>query len=74
MNVMVLTISNISHTINVVSRFMANLSHEHWKVIQWTMRYLKVTVEFGLLYGGLNEEKLKLLVMFIQILLEILIR
>lgn len=43
---------DISHDVSVVSRFIANLGYEHWRVVQWIMRYLKRTLEFGLVYGG----------------------
>ena len=41
----------------MVSRFIANLGYEHWRVVQWIMRYLKRTLEFGLVYGGQNNDE-----------------
>ena len=55
MYAMVLTRPDISHAMSVVSIFMANLSYEHWRAVQWIMRYLKGTMEFDLLYGGLKQ-------------------
>ncbi|KAH9697198.1 hypothetical protein KPL71_023512 [Citrus sinensis] len=60
MYVMVLPRPDISHVVSVVSRFMSNPGHEHWRAVQWIMRYLKGTMEFGLLYGGLKREGHKL--------------
>ncbi|KAH9750881.1 Integrase catalytic domain-containing protein [Citrus sinensis] len=52
MYAMVLTRPDISHAVSLVSRFMANPGYEHWRVVQWIMRYLKGTLEVGLVYGG----------------------
>ncbi|KAH9678410.1 hypothetical protein KPL71_025698 [Citrus sinensis] len=60
MYAMVLTRPDISHAVSVVSRFMANPGYEHWRAVQWIMRNLKGTMEFGLLYGGLKQEGHKL--------------
>ncbi|KAH9767170.1 hypothetical protein KPL71_011175 [Citrus sinensis] len=60
MYAMVLTRPDISHAVSIVSRFMANPGYEHWRAVQWIMRYLKSTMEFGLLYGGLKQEGHKL--------------
>ena len=57
---MVLTIPDISYVVSVVSKFMSNPGHEHWRAVKWIMRYLKGTMEFGLLYGGLKQEGRKL--------------
>lgn len=42
-NAMVLTRPDISYVVSVVSRYMANLSKEHWKAIIWILRYLNGT-------------------------------
>ena len=52
MYAMILIRPDISHVVSMVSRFMANLSYEHWKAIQWIMRYLKGNLEVSLIYGG----------------------
>lgn len=51
MNAMVLTRLDISHAISVVSRYMASRDMEHWKVVKWIMRYLSITLSYGLMYG-----------------------
>ena len=54
-------LGQISHMfVSVVSRFMANPIYEHWSAVQWIMRYLKGTMEFGLVHGGLNKKGHKL--------------
>ena len=52
MYAMVLTRPDNSHAVSLVSRFMANPGYEHWRAVQWIMRYLKGTLEVGLVYGG----------------------
>ena len=52
MYAMVLTRPDISYAVSLVSRFMANPGYEHWRAVQWIMRYLKGTLEVGLVYGG----------------------
>ncbi|KAH9706020.1 Integrase catalytic domain-containing protein [Citrus sinensis] len=47
----------INHLKKLLSRefemkFMANPGYEHWRAVQWIMRYLKGTLEVGLVYGG----------------------
>ena len=56
MYAMVLTRPDISHDVSLVSRFMANPGYEHWRVVQWIMRYLKGTLEVGLVYGGEDKK------------------
>ena len=43
-SLMYATRPDISHAVSVVSRFMANLGYEHWRAVQWIMRYLKGTL------------------------------
>ena len=52
MYAMVLTRSDISHAVNVVSRYMANPGKEHWKIVKWILRYLSGTADYGLIYGA----------------------
>jgi hypothetical protein len=40
MYAMVCSHPNLSHAMSIVSRYMANPSREHWKVVQWILRYL----------------------------------
>lgn len=41
----------ISYVVSVVSRYMPNLSKEHWKAVIWILRYLNGTAGYGLIYG-----------------------
>lgn len=55
MYAMVLTRPDISHAISVVSRYMATPGREHWQGIKWIMRYIKGTLNLGLLYGKKSD-------------------
>ena len=57
MYAMVLTRPDISHDVSLVSRFMANPGYEHWRVVQWIMRYLKGTLEVSLVYSGEDKNR-----------------
>ena len=51
MYVMVCSRPYLSYAVSVVSRYMAKPGKEHWKAIQWIMRYLRgsssVCLQFG---------------------------
>jgi ATP-binding cassette subfamily B (MDR/TAP) protein 1 len=51
MYVMVCSRPDLSHALNVASRFMANPSKEHWRVVQWIFRYLRGTSNACLQFG-----------------------
>jgi len=50
MYAMVCTRPDIAHAVNVVSRFMSKPGKEHWKAVQWILRYLRGTSKFGLMF------------------------
>ncbi|GKV50375.1 hypothetical protein SLEP1_g57082 [Rubroshorea leprosula] len=50
MYAMVCTRPNISHAVSVVSRYMANPGKGHWEAVKWILRYLRGTVDIGLVY------------------------
>ncbi|KAL5577233.1 hypothetical protein UlMin_018932 [Ulmus minor] len=47
---MVSTRPDISHVISVLSRFMSNPGKEHWVGMKWLLRYLKGSLDVGLIY------------------------
>lgn len=51
MYAMVLTRPDIAHAVNLVSRYMATPDKEHWRAVNWIMRYLNGTLNYGLVYG-----------------------
>ena len=55
-HVMVCTHPDISHAVNVVSRYMANPSKEHWQAVKWILRYLRGTANIGLVYDRVSTD------------------
>lgn len=50
MYAMIYTRPDLAHAVRVVSRYMHNPGKEHWNAVKWILRYLKGTVDFGLLF------------------------
>lgn len=46
----VLTRLDIAHVVNRLSQFMANLLQPHWMDCKGVLRYLKETIDFGLIF------------------------
>ena len=53
---MVCTRADIAYAVSVVSRFMSNPGKLHWDAVKWVMRYLKGTLDHGLMYGKSKHE------------------
>ncbi|KAH9655442.1 hypothetical protein KPL70_022326 [Citrus sinensis] len=51
MYAMVLTRPDLSHSVSVVSRYMAQPGREHWRAVRWIMMYLNGSLSHGLVYG-----------------------
>ena len=41
---------NLVYSISVLSRYMANPGREHWEAIKWLLRYIKYSINHGLIY------------------------
>ena len=52
MYIMVCTRSDITHAVDVVSRFLSNLSKDHWTVVKWILIYLRGTSKACLSFGS----------------------
>ena len=53
MYAMVCTRPDIAHAVvGVVRRYMNNPSKEHWKAVQWILRYWRGTTSHALCFGG----------------------
>ena len=50
MYAMVCTRPDISHAVSIVSRYMGNLGKMHWQAVKWILRYLRGTIDVGLVY------------------------
>ncbi|XP_073117052.1 uncharacterized protein [Elaeis guineensis] len=51
MYAMICTHPDISHAVNVVSRYMSNPGKEHWQAVKWIFRYLQDTSDVCLEFG-----------------------
>lgn len=40
------------HTVGVVSKFMSNPGEEHWKEVKWIFKYLRSTIDIGLVFNN----------------------
>ncbi|CAM8895143.1 unnamed protein product [Rhodiola kirilowii] len=49
---MVCTRPDLAHGVSLVSRHMANPGKYHWQAMKWILRYVKGTLNKGLLFGG----------------------
>ena len=49
--VMVCSHPNLAYAINAISRYMEKLGKEHWKAVQWILRYLRGSSSFCLQFG-----------------------
>ena len=50
MYAMVGTRPDLAHAMSVVSRFIANPGEEHWTALKWIMRYVKGSLNMGLVF------------------------
>lgn len=48
---MVCSRPDLAHALSVISRFMRNPGRPHWDASKWVLRYLKGTLNKGLLYS-----------------------
>ncbi|XP_073121017.1 secreted RxLR effector protein 161-like [Henckelia pumila] len=51
MYLIISTRSDITYGLSLVSRFMSKPSRDHWKAVQWLLRYLKGTSKLTLQYS-----------------------
>ena len=55
MYVMVCTRPDISHAINIVSRYMDNPGKAHWQAVKLILRYLRGTTDIRIVYDRSNN-------------------
>ena len=51
MYAMVCSRPDIGYAMSMVSRFLSDPGHEHWTALKWIMRYIKGSLNLGLMYG-----------------------
>ena len=54
MYVMLCIISDISYSVEIVSRYQSNLGRDHWTTIKNILTHLRRTIDYMLLYGTKN--------------------
>lgn len=47
---------DISHIVEVLSKYMNNLGKEHWGAMKWIIKYLKIMVNKTLCYGDIQGQ------------------
>ena len=52
MYAMTCTRPNIAYVMDKMSRYTSNPSHIHWIVVRMILKYLKKTMDYGILYSG----------------------
>lgn len=55
MHAMVCSRPNIFQEVGVLSRFMSNLGKEHWTFVRRVFRYLCRTLDYCLVYHGIDD-------------------
>ena len=50
MYAMVCTKTDLLQVINIVSRYMHDPSRGHWEAVKWILRYIKGTINIGLVF------------------------
>lgn len=53
--VIICTWPNISHAVNLVSRYLSCPSEIHRQAVKWILKYLKSTFDFGLEFGKTGD-------------------
>ena len=52
---MVCSRPDLSYAMSLVSRYMSNPGKEHWKIVQWILRYLRGTANSCLKFGRTDK-------------------
>ena len=54
MYAMISTRPDLSYAVSLLSRFMSNPGGAHWSALQWLLRYLNTTIDYGLCFNKSN--------------------
>ena len=57
MYAMVCTRPDISQAVSIVSRYMHDPGRGHWEAVKWILRYMKGTIDVGLVFEKDHQEK-----------------
>ena len=58
LNYLTTTRPDLSYSISILSQFLAKPCETHWKATKQVLRYLKGTVDYGLLYTNVSDVQL----------------
>ena len=58
LNYLTTTRPDISYSVSILSQFLAKPCETHWKATKIVLRYLKGTINFGLLYTNAFDVQL----------------
>ena len=58
MYAMVCTRPDLAHVVSQVRKFMSKPSKQHWEAIKWIFRYLRGTMEYGLIFSSKKSDPL----------------
>ena len=58
LNYLTTTRPDLSYYVSILSQFLAKPCETHWKVAKQVLRYLKGTVNYGLLYTDVSDVQL----------------
>ena len=56
MYAMVCTRPDLAYALSIFSRFMSNPGKAHWQALKLVLRYVKGTLGYGLIFGGVQQE------------------
>ena len=57
MYAMVCTRPDLAYAMSIISRFIADPGEEHWNALKWIFRYVKGTLDLGLIYKCKSQNK-----------------
>ena len=70
MYTMICTRPDLAHSISLLSKYMSNPGRSHWDALKWLLRYIKGTVNEGLVYHS-SKKGVELTGLLSRITLEI---
>ncbi|XP_066311641.1 uncharacterized mitochondrial protein AtMg00810-like [Miscanthus floridulus] len=50
---------NIAFTVDYVSRFMEDPREDHWAAVKWLLRYVKGTVDHGIIFPKIDGSRMQ---------------
>ena len=72
MYAMLCTRSDLSQTVSMVNRYMHDSFRGHWEAVKWILRYIKETIDVGLVFEKDTNGKQELPGMLTMIMQETL--